>query len=79
MELGFEHLNSGLCACKADALLLEPSLQSIFLDIESLTNYLPRLALNCSLSLPPKQLRFAPISFDFHDSSGNFVVTSSFI
>jgi hypothetical protein len=44
-------LNSGLCGCKAGALLLEPHLQSILLWLFwrwGLLNYLPRLALNRS-------------------------------
>jgi hypothetical protein len=43
-----QDLNSGLCACKAGAILLEPHVQSIFslviLEVEGLANYLPRLA-----------------------------------
>jgi hypothetical protein len=51
-------LNSGFHICKASILLLEPHLQSVLLWLFrrwGLSNYLPRLALNCNppdLSLP---------------------------
>jgi hypothetical protein len=72
----FGGLNSGLHACKAGTLLLEPHLQFILLWIFwGLANYLPRVASNSdppNLNLPISTSQVASITCMSHQHLADF-------